>query len=79
MIAEYSRSANPDVADPTSGRTVLSIPHSSQANHNGGQLQFGPDGYLYIGTGDGGGGDPDRNAQNLGSLLGRQGIELVGQ
>jgi Glucose / Sorbosone dehydrogenase/PASTA domain len=72
VIAEYRRSTNPDVADPSSGRTVLSISHSSQPNHNGGQLQFGPDGYLYIGTGDGGGGgDPDRNAQNLGSLLGK--------
>jgi glucose/arabinose dehydrogenase len=72
VVAEYRRSADPDLADPSTGRTVLNIPHSSQANHNGGQLQFGPDGYLYIGTGDGGGtGDPDRNAQNLGSLLGK--------
>jgi Glucose / Sorbosone dehydrogenase/PASTA domain len=70
-IAEYLRSANPDVAE-ASGRIVLSIPHSSFPNHNGGQLQFGPDGYLYIGTGDGGGGgDPDRNGQNLGTLLGK--------
>ena len=41
-------------------------------NHNGGQLLFGPDGYLYIGMGDGGsGGDPQNNAQNLDSLLGK--------
>ena len=54
VIAEYTVSADPDVANP-SGRIVLSIPHP-RGNHNGGQLQFGPDGYLYIGTGDGGGG-----------------------
>jgi glucose/arabinose dehydrogenase len=69
-IAEYVRSPNPDIAEP-SGRIVLSVPHATYGNHNGGQLQFGPDGYLYIGTGDGGGGgDPDRNAQNLNSVLG---------
>jgi glucose/arabinose dehydrogenase len=70
-IAEYLRSANPDVAEQA-GRIVLSIPHGTYANHNGGQLKFGPDGHLYIGTGDGGGGgDPDRNAQDLNSLLGK--------
>jgi glucose/arabinose dehydrogenase len=70
-IAEYRRASNPDVAE-TSGRIVLSIPHPIHGNHNGGQLQFGPDGYLYIATGDGGGGgDPDRNGQNRGSLLGK--------
>jgi glucose/arabinose dehydrogenase len=72
MIVEYRRSsANPDVADPASGRTVLSIPHMRD-NHNGGQLQFGPDGYLYIGTGDGGGAnDPDDNGQDQNALLGK--------
>jgi glucose/arabinose dehydrogenase len=70
-IAEYLRSANPDIAAP-SGRIVLSVPHPTYENHNGGQLQFGPDGYLYVATGDGGGGgDPDRNGQNLNSLLGK--------
>jgi Ca2+-binding RTX toxin-like protein len=55
-----------------SRREVLTIPHPGAANHNGGQLQFGPDGYLYISTGDGGGGgDPQENAQNPGSLLGK--------
>ena len=71
-IDEYKRSeANPDLADPTSRREVLQI-HHPRSNHNGGQLQFGPDGYLYIGTGDGGGGgDPDRAGQNLNVLLGK--------
>jgi Glucose / Sorbosone dehydrogenase len=51
---------------------ILTIPHSTRANHNGGQLQFGPGGHLYLSTGDGGGaGDPDDNAQDLGSLLGK--------
>lgn len=53
-------------------QTVLRISHPGNNNHNGGQLQFGPDGYLYIGTGDGGSGcDPPNNAQSLGSLLGK--------
>jgi hypothetical protein len=55
-----------------SRRTVLRIPHPDAANHNGGQLQFGPDGDLWIGTGDGGGGgDQFNNAQDHGSLLGK--------
>jgi glucose/arabinose dehydrogenase len=52
--------------------TVLSIPHSQEKNHNGGQLEFGPDGYLYVSTGDGGGGgDPFETGQSLTSLLGK--------
>jgi glucose/arabinose dehydrogenase len=58
--------ANPDHADPAYVRTLVTIPHEQQANHNGGQLQFGPDGLLYAGTGDGGSaGDPSGNAQTM--------------
>jgi glucose/arabinose dehydrogenase len=58
-------------ADPASEQVILRIPQP-QANHNGGHLLFGPDGMLYIGMGDGGGaGDPNRNAQNLQSPLGK--------
>jgi glucose/arabinose dehydrogenase len=58
--------------DPASRRTLLTIPHPDATNHNGGQLVLGPDGYLYIGVGDGGGsGDPAGNAQNTDSLLGK--------
>ena len=72
VIARYRPTADPDVADPNSEEIILTIDHPTNANHNGGQLQFGPDGYLYIGTGDGGGGgDPDQNAQNPGALLGK--------
>ena len=73
VIARYSVSADPNIAnqDPASVIELLTIPQPF-ANHNGGQLQFGPDGYLYIGMGDGGdGGDPDNRAQNLSDLLGK--------
>ena len=60
----------PNRADPASRRSVIRVPHH-RFNHKGGQLQVGPDGYLYAGFGDGGGGgDPDENAQNLGRMLG---------
>jgi glucose/arabinose dehydrogenase len=72
MIARYTVSAdNPDAADPNSAATFLTQDQPFP-NHNGGDLQFGPDGYLYIGLGDGGsGGDPQGNGQNLGTWLGK--------
>lgn len=72
VISELAASSgNPDVADTTE-RILLTIEHSTYSNHNGGQLQFGPDGYLYIGTGDGGGGgDPLGSGQNVNTLLGK--------
>jgi glucose/arabinose dehydrogenase len=74
VVVEYRRSANPDRADPGSARKILDMP-GLEANHNGGLLMFGPDGLLYIGTGDGGGGNDQHgtigNAQDLGSLLGK--------
>ncbi len=71
VIARYTVSSEPDVADPASAMTVLTIDQPA-ANHNGGQNAFGPDGYLYIGMGDGGGaGDRFENAQNPGTLLGK--------
>jgi len=66
----HSYPAN-DVTGNT-GYDILTIPHPNYTNHNGGQLAFGPNAYLFVGTGDGGGsGDPAGNAQNLGSLLGK--------
>jgi glucose/arabinose dehydrogenase len=71
VIAEYRASADPDVADPASARSLLHI-HQPFANHNGGWLAFGPDGDLYIGMGDGGsGGDPLGNGQRSDTLLGK--------
>ena len=79
VIARFRRSSNPLVADPASrfdlrwngasGPAVIAQPFS---NHNGGHLAFGPDGYLYIGLGDGGAGnDPDHRAQDRATLLGK--------
>lgn len=71
VIARYSVSGDPNVADPGSEFVILGF-EQPYANHNGGDLAFGPDGYLYIPTGDGGSfGDPQENAQSLGSLLGK--------
>jgi hypothetical protein len=71
VIAEYLAQADPNLADPAE-QVLLTIPHPRHGNHNGGMLAFGPDRYLYIGVGDGGGGnDEANNAQNTDVLLGK--------
>jgi glucose/arabinose dehydrogenase len=72
VLARYSRSStDEDVADALSAQILLTM-DQPQSNHNGGCIRFGPDGYLYIAKGDGGGGgDQDNNAQNINSLLGK--------
>jgi uncharacterized protein (TIGR03437 family) len=71
VIAQYRVSENADVADATSEIVLLPIKQPF-ANHNGGQVRFGPDGYLYIAMGDGGsGGDPMNNGQRRDTLLGK--------
>jgi glucose/arabinose dehydrogenase len=70
-VSRFGVSGNPDVASTTE-QVLLSIPHPGFANHNGGSVAFGADGFLYAGTGDGGGtNDPPENAQDLGLLLGK--------
>ena len=70
VIARYSVSANPNVANTTG--TILMTIAQPYSNHNGGSIKFGPDGYLYIGMGDGGsGGDPGNRAQNSTENLGK--------
>jgi glucose/arabinose dehydrogenase len=71
VIAEYRATADAGLADPASERILLIIPQPAP-NHNGGMLAFGPDGYLYIGMGDGGGqNDQFQNAQDPNRLLGK--------
>jgi glucose/arabinose dehydrogenase len=72
QVARYTVSAgDPNVADPGSRHPILNQDQPF-SNHNGGQLAFGPDGYLYIALGDGGsGGDPQENGQNLNTWLGK--------
>lgn len=72
VVERFTASANPNLADATSGLVIIRVPHPGFTNHFGGQLAFGPDGYLYLAPGDGGGaGDPQRNGQNFTSLLGK--------
>jgi len=72
QLARYQVSSNPNIADPATKDTILTIPHPGQSNHNGATLHFGTDGYLYWATGDGGGGgDAPNNAQNGAVLLGK--------
>ncbi|WKZ67385.1 MAG: PQQ-dependent sugar dehydrogenase [Flavobacteriales bacterium] len=70
-ISRFTVSADPNVADPDS-EEILYTAAQPYTNHNGGDIEFGPDGYLYIGFGDGGsGGDPQNLAQNMSSPLGK--------
>ncbi|CAN7372189.1 PQQ-dependent sugar dehydrogenase [Rhizobium sp. LjRoot254] len=84
-VREYGpKNGNPDKI--VFKETVITIPHPGESNHNGGSIVFGPDGMLYLGIGDGGGGgDPHGNAQNLENLLGKilridvDGMDLPGK
>jgi glucose/arabinose dehydrogenase len=70
-VERFTTTSNSEVADPAASKLIITAPHSTYANHNGGLLTFGPDGMLYAGLGDGGsGGDPLGNGQNFNSLLG---------
>jgi len=72
QVSRFTVTAVPDVADPATEQMVITINHPSFSNHNGGQIAFGPDGYLYIGPGDGGGGcDPFSTGQDLDDLRGK--------
>jgi len=72
VVGEYRRTSSNRNRASTTERRIIRIPHPGYANHNGGQIAFGPDGYLYIGTGDGGGaGDPNENGQKRTTLLGK--------
>jgi glucose/arabinose dehydrogenase len=69
VVRYHVAAGDPDRADPASAETILTVAQPA-ANHNGGLLLFGPDGYLYVGLGDGGGGN-GQNGQKLDTLLGK--------
>ena len=72
QLRQYLRNGTSGKFDAALVTTLVSIPHAAYANHNGGWVDFGPDGQLYFGVGDGGsGGDPDNNAQNPNVRLGK--------
>lgn len=70
VVSSFMVTDDPNRADSNSEQVIFTL-SQPYGNHNGGHIEFGPDGYLYIGLGDGGsGGDPDSNGQNLKTLLG---------
>ncbi len=72
IIARFHLDGETGIADPNSEEQILVLPSTPYTNHNGGQMTFGPDGYLYIGVGDGGGGgDPMESGQDPSSLYGK--------
>ena len=71
VVSRFQVSSNINQADPDSEQLIITFAQPYE-NHNGGQISFGPDGYLYVAAGDGGsGGDPQGNGQNRAALLGK--------